>query len=89
VALQAVIRNEGVSPTVMLSPDPRTLPKGRQKAQEAALKNRRIYNADPTYAVDLDVDCVAFSPSKISPATFIAEHDAVVREHFLPLLKGL
>lgn len=89
VALQAVLRQEGISPTVLVSADPRMLPKGRQKAQLDAIKNRRSYNADPMYAVDLDVDCVAYAPTKVAPGAYIAEQYKAVREHFVPLLKDL
>lgn len=90
VALQAGTRTVGLSPAMLATAvEPRMLPKGRQDAQKEAVKNRQKYNVDPMFVVNLDVDCVTFTPASVKPRAYIEEQFAVVQREFVPVLEGL
>ena len=89
VSLQAVTRAEAISPSTLVTVDPRMLPKGRTAARLEAIKNRQKFNIDPMYVIHLDVDCVTYTPEVVKPQAYIREQREVVQKEFLSFIEGL
>lgn len=87
VALDGIQRLEGLPVSVLMTTEPRLLPKHRRQAQLEFIKRRASYDSNPQYGVHLDVDCVEIAPPKVSPAAFVLAQNDIVREDFLPLLE--
>jgi hypothetical protein len=89
VELAAVIRHEGLVPSDLVRTDPRFLSKKQKNVRIAKLKQMAEYSANPTFAVNLNVDCVRFSPESLSVEEFILNQAQVVDQTFLPILRKL
>ena len=89
VELAAVIRHEGLVPPDLVRTDPRLLSKKQKEIRIAKLKQMAEYSANPTFAVNLNVDCVRFSPETLSVEEFILKQAQVVDQTFLPVLRKL
>jgi hypothetical protein len=87
--LKVVTRLEGVQPSSLMMTEPRLLSKRQREIRIIQQKKLEEYNAQPMYAISLDIDCVQLHPENIALEGFVTDQAVVVERDFVPLLRDL
>lgn len=89
VNICTVTRSEAIDPGKLFQGDPRALPRNQRQARIHQMKSLAEYRADPTYAVQLDVDCSMYDLTSIDIVDEVVQQYKYVRATFYPIIDKL
>ena len=89
VQIQAVTRANAVAPSPIMTTPLNSFARHHRNIYKERNRQLAEYNANPTYCIELDVDCYQLDPEEINITQFVKENRGLVEDKFLPIFRSL